>query len=201
MKKLSEKKVILFGGSFNPIHIGHLISGFELLEKLNYDFVVFIPTSLPPHKSSYELVSSRDRLKMIKLAIKGIKNFSYSDIDIKRGGVTYTIETVKDFIKKFNPKKLGFVFGEDLLPTLNNWKEIDKLSNLVELICLKRNYEKINFKNEIKISFVDNRIIDISSSEIRERIKKGLPVDFLLPAKVKKYIYKKRLYLNRNKNG
>ena len=195
MIDFKNKKIAVYGGSFNPIHIGHLIAGFDLIEKLKYDYVVYIPANIPVHKNISNLVNHNYRYEMIKLSIQGIDNFLVSDIEIKKGGISYTIDTIKELQGQYkNNKKFGVVFGDDLVSDLSSWKEIDHLCELTDMICLHRN-SKERIKSRYKLKWFENRIISISSSEIRERIKKKLPINFMVTEKVNKYILKKKLYI------
>jgi nicotinate-nucleotide adenylyltransferase len=200
MPDFFDKKIAIFGGSFNPIHLGHLLNGLDIIEKLNYDYVVFIPANIPSHKPLNNLVYSKHRLKMIKSSIKNIKPFLFSDIELKRGGVSYTIDTVNELMQIYNTRnKLGIIFGDDLLEELGSWKDFDRLLEISDLICLTRNNEietnkKSNNKFNNKINFINNRVIEISSTEIRNRIINKLNIDFMVTNEVKKYIFINKLY-------
>ena len=190
-----SKKAGLFFGSFNPIHIGHLITGFDLIEKLNYDYVIYIPANIPVHKNNSTILSHIHRLKMLELSINGINNFLISDIEIKKGGISYTIDTIKKLEELYKSDyKFGVVFGDDLLNDLSSWKDIDLLCNKTDMICMHRNV-KNKIKSKYKLKWLENRIINISSSEIRERIKNNLPINFMVTEKVNSYIQKKKLYI------
>ena len=133
MKNFKNKKIAIYGGSFNPIHIGHLITGFDLIEKLNYDYVIYVPANIPIHKNISNLLNHNYRLEMIKLSIHGINNFLVSDIEIKKGGISYTIDTIKELQELYKcNSKLGVIFGDDLLNDLSSWKEIDLLSKILQ---------------------------------------------------------------------
>ena len=194
MINLSNMKVAIYGGSFNPIHIGHLLTGFDVIEKLGYDYVIFVPDNIPPHKDYNNLVNPIDRLNMVKNSVKNIKKFLFSDIEIKRGGISYTIDTVRELKDLFNVKnKFGVIFGDDLLDDIEYWKEIDILNNISDLICLYRNNDR-KIETRYNINWVKNRKIEISSTEIRNRIRNGLSIDFMVDLYVKNYIIKKKLY-------
>ncbi|HOJ64292.1 MAG TPA: nicotinate-nucleotide adenylyltransferase [Spirochaetota bacterium] len=190
-----NKKIALYGGTFNPIHLGHLLTAIYVRENLGYDLVIFIPANIPVHKDTSCLIDPKKRLKMVELSIRNIKYFLLSDIEIKRGGNSYTIDTVLELKEKYEYNdKFGIIIGDDLLPDLDKWKNIDLLQNICNIICFKRD-KYIDIKTNYKVEFVNNRIIEISSTEIRDRIKKGLSIDFMVTDKVKKYIQKNRLYL------
>ncbi|HNZ27113.1 MAG TPA: nicotinate-nucleotide adenylyltransferase [Spirochaetota bacterium] len=193
-KSLNNKNVALFGGTFNPIHSGHILTALDVLEKTDYDVVVFIPTSIPIHKETTELIDPYRRLDMVNIAVKGVDRFLSSDVEIKKGGFSRTIDTVEYFKNTFpDIKKIGVVFGDDLLDGLNTWKGIDKLEEITELLCLTRNITDTP-KSNYKITFLKNRVIELSSSEIRNRVKLGLKINCMVPEKVIKYIYKNSLY-------
>jgi nicotinate-nucleotide adenylyltransferase len=198
MIDFNNKKVAIFGGSFNPIHIGHLLTGFSVIENLGYDYIIFIPDNIPPHKDFQNAADGKHRMNMAKLAVKNIRNFVCSDIEIKRGGISYTIDTVRELKKIYRFKgKAGIIIGDDLLDNLKSWKEIDELNKISDLICLYRNKTSIK-KTKYDITWVKNRIFQISSTEIRARIKNNMPIDFMVPYDVMKYIQKKEIYSDRS---
>ena len=193
-KSLNNKNVALFGGTFNPIHCGHILTALDVLEKTDYDEIVFIPANIPVHKETTELLDPYRRFDMVNTAIKGINHFWSSDVEIKKGGFSRTIDTVEYFKYAFpGIKKIGTLFGDDLLDGLDTWKEIDKLEKITELLCLTRNITDTP-KSNYKITFIKNRVIELSSSEIRNRIKLGLKINCMAPEKVIKYIYQNSLY-------
>src|SRR4030042_2383736 len=194
MNNFKNKKIAIYGGTFNPIHIGHLLTGFDLIEKLKYDYVIYIPTNIPAHKKLINEINQKNRFEMTKLSTQGIDKFLVSDIELKKGGISYTIDTVRELQKKYDYKgKFGVVFGDDLLNDLYSWKEIDLLSKTSDMICMFRNNSK-KINSKYKIKWLENRIINISSTEIRDRIKNKLSINFLVTDKVNKYILKNKLY-------
>ncbi|HOV14714.1 MAG TPA: nicotinate-nucleotide adenylyltransferase [Spirochaetota bacterium] len=194
LKKFKNKKIAIYGGSFNPIHIGHLLTGYDVLEKLCYDYILYIPANIPVHKDFKDGIDGKLRLEMVKLATKEYEKFLYSDIEIKRGGLTYTYDTVKELQQKFGfTEKFGVIFGDDLLEGLDTWKNISELEKMTELICLKRDKDIEHF-SKYKVKFVENRIFNITSSEIRERVKKNQPINYFMTNTVKNFIIKNKLY-------
>lgn len=188
-------KVAVYGGSFNPIHYGHLLSAVWVLEKLNYDKIILVPTNIPVHKSYSDFPLPCHRLKMTELAVEGFDYLEVSDVEIQRGGNSYTIDTVREFKDKLNlTEKLGVIIGDDLLDGLHKWKKIDNLCLETELICLKRN--NCSIIAPYPMTLLDNRVINISSTDIRDRIRNGRKIDFLLPDKVKDYINRHKLYID-----
>ncbi len=118
-------KIGVLGGTFNPVHAGHLILAEEMREKLGLDQVVFIPTCIPPHKQAKGIAPADDRMAMVKLAIKGNRSFSVSDVEIKRQGASYTIDTIRQLKKSYPRDELIFIIGSDLLKYLDDWKDIN----------------------------------------------------------------------------
>ncbi|MCG6961529.1 nicotinate-nucleotide adenylyltransferase [bacterium BMS3Abin03] len=188
-------KVGIFGGTFDPIHNGHLITTQSVRELRNLDKIIFVPSFVSPHKPNIKSASPKHRLNMIKLAIEGVDFFDYSEYEIDKGGISYTVDTLQEFKKRYD--ELEFIIGYDNIFTFHTWKNPDEILELAKIIVLKR-------KSSIPRSFIDKfvkaatfvqtRGIEISATDIRERVKKGMPINFLVPEKVKEYIYKNNLY-------
>lgn len=191
------RKAGIFGGTFDPVHLGHLITAQSVLEQRHLDKIIFMPCYVSPHKTGNTTSSPLHRMNMVKLAIEKYASFTLSDYEINKEGVSYTIDTITYLRKSYD--EIELIIGYDSLVNFESWKEPDKLVELAKLIVMKRNNtgsstkEKANrfFNNAI---LVDTPVIDISSTLIRDRIKNGLPVDFLLPEKVLKYINDNNLY-------
>ncbi len=190
------KKVAIYGGSFNPIHTGHLITAGYVREICGLDKIIFIPCYISPHKTDTTPVDGQKRLQMVKSAIAGNPHFGVSDYELKKGGVSYTIDTVKHLKKKFD--HVDLIIGYDNLLVFDKWKNPDELVSLVNLIVLKRSTDtaKIQKKNKYFkfANIINTPIVDISSSEIRERLKNRKSIDYLVPEQVKKYIISHKLY-------
>ncbi len=188
-------KVGILGGTFDPIHLGHLITAQSVKEIRNLDKIIFIPAFISPHKTGIKTAGAEHRLNMVKLAIEDISYYEWSDIEIKAESVSYTVETLKHFNN--NLDRLELIIGYDNLIKFDTWKEPDKILKLASLIVMKRNNTeepKVRDKYFESAIFVDSPVIEISSSGIRERISKSLPVDFLVPPKVNEYIREANLY-------
>jgi nicotinate-nucleotide adenylyltransferase len=189
-------KVGIFGGTFDPIHLGHLITAQSVKELRDLEKIIFIPAFISPHKSNAKTSSPEDRLNMIKLAVDGISFFDYSDIEVKKGGISFTVDTLRELKNKYS--ELEFIIGYDNIFTFHKWKEPDKIFELAKIIVLKRkSSHPPQFKDKYyrQAVFVQTRGIEISATDIRERVKKGMPINFLVPPAVMKYIYKHNLYI------
>ncbi len=188
-------KIGILGGTFNPIHIGHLILGEEACRILNLDRLIFVPAYLPPHKEERDLIDAEDRYKMVTLAIKGNPSFEVSKSEIKKKGKSYSIQTIREFKDRFGKKaELFLITGSDVLEELSMWKEIDKIFKLSNFIVANRpGYPTKEVPPEIRL--ISIIAINLSSSGIRERIREGKSIRYLVPENVWRYIVKKKLYL------
>lgn len=185
----------IFGGTFDPVHYGHLITAQSVKEIRNLDKIIFIPSYISPYKQDKKSSDAKHRLKMLKIACKKAEGFEVSDIEIKAGSVSYTIDTLKKYQKKYT--KIDLIIGYDNLLDFAGWKDAEKILDIAQIVVLKREIEKNQVKKDIFFNsaiFVETPVIEISGTEIRSRVQKGLPIDFLVPEKVKEYIYTFKLY-------
>lgn len=186
-------KAGIFGGTFDPIHIGHLITAQAVLIERKLDLIIFMPCYISPHKTGRNAAPPEHRLKMVKLAIEGKDKFTCSSYEIEKEEVSFTIDTIRHLKETYS--QLELIIGYDSLLNFETWKDPDKIVELVKLVVMKRssldNKSNKFFKDAI---FVDTPIVDISSTEIREKRRKNLPLDFLVTDKVLKYITEHDLY-------
>ena len=187
-------KIGILGGTFNPIHIGHLVLAEEVLQKLRLDKILFIPAYLPPHKEEKELLDGKERMKMVRLAVKGNPRFEAADIEIKRKGKSYSIDTLKGLRLKYPPgNKFFFILGSDSLGYLDSWKDIDSVLKLAKFVIASR--PGYALKNPPKgILPVAIESLDVSGFCIRQRMKRNESVRYLLHPAVYAYIIKKGFY-------
>jgi nicotinate-nucleotide adenylyltransferase len=190
-------KVGLFGGTFDPVHLGHLITAQSVREIRKLDKIIFIPSFISPHKTGLKSASPGKRLEMIKLSISGIDFFEYSDFEIKRKSVSYTLDTLTEMKKKYD--EIEFIVGYDNIFQFHTWKNPDELLKLAKIVVLKRKSsyappEKDKYYEAAE--FVQTRGIEISATDIRNRVKNGLPINYLVTEKVRDYIYSNKLYLD-----
>jgi nicotinate-nucleotide adenylyltransferase len=188
-------KIGLMGGTFDPVHFGHLITAQAVREIRNLEKIIFIPAYISPHKTNKSTAGDIHRLKMLQLAVEGIHCFDISDIELKAKSISYTVKTLEEFKQRYN--ELEFIIGYDNIINFRTWKMPDRIIELAQLVVLRRRTDdKKREKDKYykAATFVKTPVIEISSSEIRNRIKDGKPVDFLIPPKVKEYIYTFNLY-------
>ena len=185
-------KVGIFGGSFDPIHIGHLIIAEFAREYMGLDKVIFIPVGNPSHRED-NLVSAIDRYNMVKIAIENNSNFEVSDIEIADGKMNYTYDTLLEIKNRYENCEIFEIIGEDSADYLHKWKNYDDLLEMCKFLVFKR--EGFNYNsNHRNIIVMDSPKVSISATFIRDRIKENKSIKYMVEEKVEKYIVEKRLY-------
>ncbi|MGR3220741.1 MAG: nicotinate-nucleotide adenylyltransferase [Candidatus Anammoxibacter sp.] len=200
-------KLGIIGGSFNPIHIGHLLIAKEVYNVHNLLKIIFIPVNLPPHKDANGLAEPTHRYRMVKEATKEIDHFEVSDVEIKRSGKSFTIDTIRFILNAYGSEcEIYLIIGADSLNELKTWKNIKMISEMCKIVVINRpgynidtmdDLENILSKDEvanIKKLMVHIPPVDISSTEIRNRLKNGNSITDWTPVAVNEYIKKHRLY-------
>lgn len=198
-------KVGIIGGTFDPIHNGHLIIGEYIRDSLNLDEVIFIPAGQPPHKNGNYLGSAQHRLNMVSLAIENNPKFSVSHMEVKNKDTSYTFTTLKKLKEENKETDYYFIIGADSLFNLDEWYRFKDLSKLANFALRDRlGHSKDEIKDRIRfledeydsnIVYVEGPLIEISSSEIRNRIRLNKSIKYLVPDPVKEYIEKYNLYI------
>ena len=202
------KRYGIIGGTFDPIHYAHLYIAYEAKEQLNLDEVVFMPAGKQPLKVNKEVTESKLRYDMVKTAIESYAEFSVSNYEIEKGGLSFTYETLEYFKNKSTEDmELFFITGADCLINLEQWQGIEKIFSLATLVVFPReginNKQMIEKKQEIeekyngKIIVLDLKELQISSTYIRERVNRKQRIDFFVPQMVIDIIYKNGLYINK----
>lgn len=174
------------------MHLGHIGLAQTAQKKLNLNKIFFVLANIAPLKSRRGLISSKDRLKMLKLAIRENKKFKISSLELKRGGVSYSVDTLRQFKNKFPKDKIFFITGSDALGQLDRWKDLGQIQRLSTFVVARR--PDFRLKSKAGIHFLNMAPINISSSVIRARLKNNREVSHLLDKKVLGYIEKKGLY-------
>lgn len=192
----------ILGGSFDPIHNGHTLLAKDVLELLDLERVVFIPAYVAPHKIGQSFASAQDRLAMTRLAVEGLPHFSVSDLEIKKGGISYTFETLGLLQQQYPGQEMYFIIGADSVPQLDTWHEIDEIFRMVKFaVAYRPGYDqeieaaKLRFgKNADRLVMLPTPEYPVSSTLVRESIEKGLPLTNLVAPQVAAYIKEKGLY-------
>ena len=191
-------KTGIFGGTFNPIHCGHLINCEFVRSSAGLDRVIFVPAGTPVHKPDLNIESAEDRCNMISLAIENNPDFSLSRIEIERSTESYTIYTLDAFRKTYPEDELFLIIGSDSFNELDTWKDYEKIIRSVSLIVMTRPGDVSLRKDLLEAAdqyvITKNPLIELSSSEIREQVRRGISVRYQLPDSVNNYILSKGLY-------
>lgn len=186
------KKVCIFGGTFNPPHIGHLIMANEVYHALDFDEIRFMPNANPPHKEATQLATGEQRLHMLELAIESFSYFSIDPIEIERGGVSYSFDTMMELQKLEPQTQFSFLIGADMIAYLSQWYKIDELVKQIQLVGVRRpGYDE---KSAYPVTLIEAPLIDLSSTMLRNRVKEGKDVSLLIPENVQFYIRQENLY-------
>ena len=188
-------RIGILGGTFNPIHLGHLQLAEGVMKKLNLDKVIFVPSRITPLRKERQIIDPYKRYKMVKLAIEDNERFEVSRYEIEKEGVSYTIETLNAFREKYKDAELFFIAGSDIAYELDRWKDFDKICKISTFVIARRSSFRLP-KTNLNVLTVEIETLDISSSEIRQRIKNNEEVRHLLPDKVYQYIKREGLYKN-----
>ncbi|MBI5587874.1 MAG: nicotinate-nucleotide adenylyltransferase [Deltaproteobacteria bacterium] len=212
-------RLAVIGGTFNPIHYGHLRVAEEVRESLGLDKILFIPTFIPPHKTDEPMTPPKTRLDMARLAVSDNPGFEVSDIEIKRGGKSYTIDTVRALKSGAGEDlKVFLIIGSDSFNDITTWCEYRELFRLSSFVVVERPGYPVKTPGEVlpvelarkfwydasagvfmnsdgnTITYLQTTLIDVSSSEIRRKVREGRSVRYLLPGQVMDYIYGQKLY-------
>lgn len=202
VENMSNKKIAILGGTFDPPHLGHFILAEQIKNKFKLDEIIFMPAGKPPHKKNNKISTAEDRLKMLELVISDNKSFSLSDWEIKKEGYSYTAQTLREFVPKLEAEEVFFIIGADSLAEIFNWKEPEVLLSEAKFIVYGRPGYDLNLilNKEVYQPYRDNIYphqslnIGISSSFIREELKKGNSIRYLSSDKVWHYILENNLY-------
>ena len=203
----------IFGGTFDPVHYGHLLLAEYCREACRLDQVWFLPAASPPHKQQYEITAAQQRLEMLELAVGGNEFFAVSRLEIDRGGVSYTVETLTELKAADPARELFFLLGGDSLKDLPQWREPARICELALPVVVRRpgsaepNYDGLRDLisserlEQVRQHQVDMPQIDLSSREIRRRVAAGLSIRYQTPRAVEKYIETGGLYREAGQSG
>lgn len=189
------RRLGLFGGSFDPVHLGHLLVAQAALEHLGLDRLFFVPAAQSPFKASHEPAPAPERARMLRLALAGQVRCAVDEQEIERGGISYSIDTVNNYLNWYPDAELFYLIGADHVSKLSKWRRSDELARLVTFVVLSRPGE---VPPDVDSPFVSHPLhgfpVGISSSAVRERVSQGLPIDFLVPSPVADVIRQDKVY-------
>jgi nicotinate-nucleotide adenylyltransferase len=208
----------LFGGTFNPIHLGHLRGLEEVREAFRFQETVFIPAAIPPHKVTEGIIDAKHRLEMVKLAIRTNPSFSISSVEFDRPGKSYSVDTLRYFREKNENVSLFFILGKDAFMEIETWKDYQRLFSVSNFVVMtwpevgKTSFHvqppdslasSFRYDHEVKawihssghtLHFKEITFLDISSTKVRKKIERGKSVKYLIPLEVEAYVKKHGLY-------
>ncbi|HUY32221.1 MAG TPA: nicotinate-nucleotide adenylyltransferase [Pirellulales bacterium] len=195
----------LFGGTFDPVHYGHLLLAESCREACRLDAVWFVPAARPPHKRQHALTPARQRIEMLELALGGNETCTVSQLEIERGGLSYTVDTLAALRAEQPQRELFFLLGADMLADLPHWREPERICELALPVVVRRGADEPDFAclapfvsparlAEIRQALVPMPRIELSSRDLRRRARAGLSIRYQTPRAVEKYIETNRLY-------
>jgi nicotinate-nucleotide adenylyltransferase len=190
-------KIGFLGGSFDPVHFGHLMAAQDAVEQCNLDRLVLVPAAQAPLKPNDVQSTADDRLAMLRAAVEWDRRFEISDLELRRGGVSYTIDSARHFRGLYPDDRLFWIIGGDQLPKLHLWKDIEELAKIVEFIFLERPGYPVRATPDIpglRLHRCDGHLLAISSTELRDRSRRNLSLDYFVPHKAIVYIREHGLY-------
>lgn len=190
-------KIGFLGGSFDPVHFGHLLAAQDAYEQCKLDRLLLVPAARAPLKPNEVQSSAEDRLAMLQASVEWDHRFEISDFELRRGGTSYTIDSARHFRALYPRDELYWIIGGDQLPKLHLWRDIEDLARIVEFIFLERPGYPVRAHPEIRglrLHRCDGHLLAISSTELRERTRQGLSLDYFVPHKAIVYIKEHSLY-------
>ena len=186
----------IFGGSFDPVHTGHVLVAQAAIEELQLSRLFLIPAACSPFKLDQQPIPAAHRLAMLRLALAGRTECEVDDLEIQRGGTSFTIDTVRHFARQFPGAKLFYLIGADNVPKLNQWRDANELAKLAEFVVIPRPGDAPEpLPEPFRGRYLNGFPFGVSASQIRARAKANLPLEPLVPAAVAQFIQNNRLYL------
>ena len=193
MKKRAER-IGIFGGTFNPPHLGHLLIAEQARETARLKKVLFVPAFQPPHKIGREIIAPRHRLEMTRLAVRGNRFLDVSDVEIRQAGISYTVNTMRFLRSQMPDAEFFLILGSDSLAEYDGWKEPGEIRSMAQLLVYPRG-SGAELRLSPGVESIRGPAIGISATDIRGRVARGQSIRYLVPATVESYIRKHRLYL------
>ena len=188
-------KIGIFGGTFDPPHVGHLIVAQDAALALGLDRILFIPAARPPHKSHAELTPAGLRAEMLALAIEGDPRFAMDRRELERTGASYTVDTLRELVREGPQTRWTLLIGADQYREFDTWRDPQEIRRLAQLAVLMRGGTDSGADTSGGDLALEVTRIDVSATAVRERVRAGLPIRYLVPRAVEEFIFEKKLYL------
>jgi len=196
-------KTGIFGGSFDPVHNGHINAAKTFLEEMNPDRLLIIPNFLPPHKDAPQLAPAEDRLAMCRIAFAGDPRIEVSDLEIRRGGPSYTSDTLEELSELYPEDEFCLLVGGDMLLSFEDWHDWHRIAERAVLVCVPRTWEEESaltakagelMSEGAEVRILPTDVCEISSTQIREKVREGEDISYAVPEDVAEYIWEHGLY-------
>lgn len=195
------RRIGVFGGTFDPLHVGHLVAAQEVMEAMELDRVLLVPAAHPPHKGSKGLTPGAERVRMVREAVADDTRFDVCDLEVKRGGVSWTVDTLRELRRTHGDDRLYLVLGADQWHTFGTWRDPEEVARLATVVVMTR--EGVGASKDMGLGVaplpppaeVAVPRIDISSTDIRRRVREGRSIRYLVPEAVRRIIKAEKLYL------
>jgi nicotinate-nucleotide adenylyltransferase len=195
-------RIGIFGGTFDPPHKGHIAIAEQAIRQLSLDRVYFVPAYIPPHKFLRSATTARQRIAMVKLSIGGLKKIKVSSVELERRGVSYTIDTLRTFHKKYPSAELVLIIGADNLAQFDKWRSQRSILKLASLAVYRRKgFAILSNNDKISYAHLKGPMLLVSSTEVRQNIINGSSIKSLVPRPVYMYIQRHKLYSQSSKTG
>ena len=188
-------RVGIFGGTFDPPHVGHLIAAQEVHHQLGLDRLLLVPASVPPHKRDREIAPGEVRMEMLRAAIAGDERFEASDMELRREGPSYTVDTLRELREAHPEAELFLAIGADQVVELGTWRGTDEIFRLATVAVFARSGQAPETEREVRV--VDVPEMELSSTEVRRRVKDGRPISYMVDREVERVIGREGLYRGR----
>lgn len=200
-----RQRIGIFGGTFDPIHVGHLIAAADLQAGLSLDMVLFVPAGRPPHKPEQAISENHHRLAMLELAVSGNPAFAIDTTDLDRVGPSFTVDLLGVLQQRLRPAELWFLMGEDSLRDLPSWRDPNGIARQARIGVARRPGVDVNLSSLLyavpeargRIDLVESPLIGISATDLRRRVSAGLPISYQVPIEVERYIRECGLYVRK----
>ena len=203
---MSARKIGVFGGTFDPVHVGHLIAAEEARVSLSLDEVVFVPAGRPWFKEGRPLTGAGHRLAMVELAVAGNAHFRVWDVEVRRPGPSYTVDTLEELRGGLGEEaELYLIVGADVLPELSRWQRPDRVVEMATIVGMRRpgageidldQLDGVSPEARSRTLLLDGPRIEVSGADLRRRVADGEPIRYMVPAAVERYIREHRLYVD-----
>ncbi|MBN1826360.1 MAG: nicotinate-nucleotide adenylyltransferase [Candidatus Eisenbacteria bacterium] len=197
-------RTVIFGGTFDPIHIAHLALAEGAADELGAERVLFVPAGTPPHKGGARLSAAKQRLRMVELAVLGNDRFAVSRVEIDREGRSYAVDTIRQIAREENGGRPLYLIGADSLADLGSWREPDAILEEAEVVVAPRpgfDPERAPGDRRGRVRVLATPRLDLSATAIREKVRRGESIRYLVPDAVRDYIERHGLYVERKERG